>query len=342
MDGWTTSVVGEPGPVDGMASAANAAEVAWLVDRYESLVANVGRAVKGKEPVIRLAILCLISEGHLLIEDVPGVAKTLLAKAISGSCDARQARVQFTPDLLPADITGTSVYHQGTGRFEFHEGPVFANVVLGDEINRASPKTQSALLEVMEERQVTVDGRPCAVPRPFMVIATQNPVDHQGTYILPEAQVDRFMAKCSMGYPSHEAETEVLTQRTTGRRETVLTPVLGTADLERMIDIVRRVHIAPAIKDYIVTIAQATRTLPQVRLGVSPRGSVALAQATQGMAVTRGRPFVIVEDVKALAAPVLAHRMILTPEAELQGATALSLVESVLAAVPVPIERSPV
>ena len=319
-----------------------AADIAWLKDRFERIVSNVESVVQGKDAVVRLALTCLLAEGHILIEDVPGVGKTVMAKALAASCEASHARVQFTPDLLPADVTGTLVYDQGTAKFRFHRGPVFCNILLGDEINRASPKTQSALLEVMEERQVTVDGEPLVVPRPFMVIATQNPIELAGTYALPEAQVDRFMAKFSVGYPAHEAEVQVLRQRAARQREDVMPAVVTVMDLARMSEIVRGVHAAPAVLGYVVTIVSATRTLPEVRLGVSPRGGVALIQAAQSWAATHGRTFVTADDVKALAAPVLSHRLILSPEAELQGTNGPELISQVLAQVPVPASPVPV
>jgi MoxR-like ATPase len=316
-----------------------AQDVGWLADRFERLAENIEQIVRGKGGVVRLAITCMLAEGHLLIEDVPGVAKTTLAKAMSASLDGTMRRIQFTPDLLPSDVSGVQIYDAGRKEFVFHEGPVFANIVLGDEINRASPKTQSALLEVMEERQVTVDSVPYAVPRPFIVIATQNPVEHGGTYDLPEAQIDRFMMKISIGYPSHEAEVEVLDARGRGLRPEQLSPVMTTADLAQMINSVHRVHVAPSIRSYIVTLTSATRTMPEVRLGVSPRGSLALAQAAQARAATQRRPFVTADDVKALAPYVLGHRLLLRPEAELQGMSSHSLIDSILAAVPVPATR---
>jgi MoxR-like ATPase len=266
-----------------------AQDVGWVADRFERLAENIEQIVRGKGGVVRLAITCMLAEGHLLIEDVPGVAKTTLAKAMSASLDGTMRRIQFTPDLLPSDVSGVQIYDAGRKEFVFHEGPVFANIVLGDEINRASPKTQSALLEVMEERQVTVDSVPYAVPRPFIVIATQNPVEHGGTYDLPEAQIDRFMMKISIGYPSHDAEVEVLDARGRGLRPEQLSPVMTTADLAQMINSVHRVHVAPSIRSYIVTLTSATRTMPEVRLGVSPRGSLALAQAAQARAPTTSR-----------------------------------------------------
>lgn len=314
-------------------------DVGWLADLFERLVTNVQAVVRGKDAVVRLAATCMLAEGHLLIEDVPGVAKTTLAKALAASIDGTMRRIQFTPDLLPSDVTGVQIYDGARQAFVFHEGAVFANIVLGDEINRASPKTQSALLEVMEERQVTVDAIPYAVPRPFTVIATQNPVEHGGTYELPEAQVDRFMMRIGIGYPSHEAEVEVLDHRARGVRAEQLAPAMTTGDLQRMVEIAQRVHIAPSVRSYIVTLTSATRTMEQVRLGVSPRGSIALAQAAQARAATQRRAFVTADDVKALAPYVLGHRLLLRPEAELQGTTAQGLVDATLAAVPVPAIR---
>jgi MoxR-like ATPase len=290
--------------------------------------------------VVRTALVCLLAEGHLLIDDVPGVGKTSLAKAISQSVDGAMQRVQFTPDLLPSDVTGVQVYDPGRHEFVFHPGAVFANIVLGDEINRASPKTQSALLEVMAERQVTVDSVPYAVPRPFIVIATQNPVDHGGTYDLPEAQLDRFMCRTSVGYPDHEAEIEILTNGTRGLTTAELSPVMGTDDLVEMIKVVGEVHLSRAVLGYVVTVTAATRTLPEVRLGVSPRGSLALARAAQAHAATEGRAFVTPDDVKAMAEPVLGHRLLLRPEAELAGHTAAGLLATLLASVPVPQQRA--
>jgi MoxR-like ATPase len=314
-------------------------QVTWFAERYEELVGNVGSFIRGKTSVVRMALVCMLAEGHLLIDDVPGVGKTSLAKAISQSIDGTMRRIQFTPDLLPSDVTGVQIYNAANSEFEFHPGGVFANIVLGDEINRASPKTQSALLEVMEERQVTVDSVPYAVPRPFIVIATQNPVEQGGTYDLPEAQIDRFMMRIAVGYPAHEAEVEVLANRIRGHRPEQLRPVMTAADMSRMIEIARQVHIAPALQSYIVTITAATRRLPELRLGVSPRGSLGLAVAAQVHAAADGRSFATADDVKALAPQVLWHRMLLRPEAELQGHTAAKLLETITASVPVPQER---
>ncbi|MFN8075910.1 MAG: MoxR family ATPase [Kineosporiaceae bacterium] len=312
------------------------ADAAWFSERFEALVANIETFIKGKPAVVRMAVVCMVAEGHLLIDDVPGVGKTSLAKAISHSIDASMRRIQFTPDLLPSDVTGVSIFNQASREFEFRPGGVFANIVLGDEINRASPKTQSALLEVMEERQVTVDSVPYPVPDPFVVIATQNPVEQGGTYELPEAQRDRFMMRMSMGYPSHEAEREIIVNRVNGYRAENLRPVMTLAEFQQMIAFARGVHLADSISAYIVTLVQATRRLPELRLGVSPRGSVALAVASQSHAAASGRTFVTADDVKAMAPIVLPHRMLLRPEAELQGADATTLLAQLLGAVPVP------
>jgi MoxR-like ATPase len=281
----------------------------------------------------------MAAEGHVLIDDVPGVGKTSIAKAIANSIDGTMRRIQFTPDLLPTDVTGVQIWNSETRDFEFSPGAVFGNVVLADEINRASPKTQAALLEVMEERQVTMDSVSFAVPRPFIVIATQNPVEHGGTYDLPEAQIDRFMARLHVGYPRHEAEVEILVNRANGMTAESLRPVVPIADVQRMTEIVRRVHLAPALLSYIVTITGATRRMPELRLGVSPRGGLALTVAAQANAAAAGRAFVTPDDVKSLAPYVLAHRMLLRPEAELSGATAESLLGTITASVPVPDQR---
>jgi MoxR-like ATPase len=314
----------------------------WFAERFGALIANVTSFIRGKDAVVRMATLCLMAEGHLLVDDVPGVGKTSLAKALSASVDGRMGRIQFTPDLLPSDVTGVQIFNQGTREFEFREGGVFANIVLADEINRASPKTQSALLEVMQERTVTVDSVPRPVPDPFIVIATQNPIEQSGTYELPEASIDRFTMRMSMGYPSHQAEVEVVQRHVRGERPESLTHVMSTSDLRRMIDHVRTVHLSPSVLSYIVTIIAATRRLPDLRLGVSPRGSLALAQCAQAHAAADGRTFATPDDVKALAPFVLPHRMLLRPEAELQGRTAQDLLAETLTSVPVPSERAEV
>ncbi|WP_433336921.1 AAA family ATPase [Spirillospora sp. CA-294931] len=303
---------------------------------FAALAASIERIVRGKRDKVELALLCLLSEGHLLVEDVPGVGKTTLARALSGTVDAKWTRIQFTPDLLPSDITGVSIFNQGTSAFEFHSGPIFANLVVADEINRGSPKTQSALLEVMEERRVTVEGTPHPVPRPFMVIATQNPVDMDGTYPLPEAQLDRFLMRISMGYPDHRSEVAVLAGTPTGAMLDQMPPVIGRDDVAGMIDFAGRLHVAPPLYDYVVNVVAATRVHPELRLGASPRASLALLRAARVRAAAAGRTFLIPEDVKALAVPVIAHRLIVTPDAELRGRTGADVVGEVLSTVPTP------
>jgi MoxR-like ATPase len=304
------------------------------------LAANVGRVIQGKRDVIDLALVCLLSEGHLLIEDVPGVGKTMLARCLSASIDGKLQRVQFTPDLLPSDITGVTIYNQAAGQFQFHPGPVFGNIVHGDEINRASPKTQAALLEVMEERRVTVDGRPYAVPRPFMVIATQNPVDMDGTYPLPEAQLDRFLMKIAVGYPDHAAEVAVLVGGYAATSVETLPAVTTAQETGVMIEVAGQVHVAPPLYDYLVRVTAATRDAPGVRLGASPRAGLALLRAVRARAAAASRGYAVPDDVKALAVAVLAHRLVITPEAELAGQTGTDVVREVLASVPVPQPRA--
>jgi MoxR-like ATPase len=303
---------------------------------FRAVADNVERVIRGKREVIELALTCFFAEGHLLIEDVPGVGKTTLARAIASSVQGQLQRIQFTPDLLPSDVIGVSIYHQAAGQFQFHPGPVFGNIVHGDEINRASPKTQSALLEVMQERRVTVDGHPYPVPRPFMVIATQNPIDMSGTYPLPEAQLDRFLMRLSVGYPDHRSEVAILAGTHTETLVESMTAVLGAADVGRLIAEVDRVYVAEQLYDYIVTAVAATRTAPGVRLGASPRASVALLRAAKVRAAADSRAYVVPDDVKPLAVPVLAHRILLTPEAELRGRTAAEVITDVLAGVVVP------
>jgi len=297
---------------------------------------SVELALQGKPEVIRLALTCLVAEGHLLLEDVPGVGKTTLARAIARSLDATSGRIQFTPDLLPSDITGVSVYNQGTGQFDFHPGGIFANIVVADEINRASPKTQAALLEVMEERRVTVDATTRDVPRPFLVIATQNPVDMDGTYPLPEAQLDRFLLRADIGYPTLDAEVEILTAQARGSVADSLQPVASVKDLRALTVAALDVHVAPLLQRYLVEVVAATRSMPGVLLGASPRASLALLRACRAWALIHGRSYIVPEDVKVLAVPVLAHRLVLTPEAELQGRTQGQLVEQLLRSVAVP------
>ncbi|MEO3825146.1 MoxR family ATPase [Actinomadura sp. B10D3] len=303
---------------------------------FAALAGNIERVVRGKREKVELALICLLSEGHLLVEDVPGVGKTTLARAMSASVEAKWTRIQFTPDLLPSDITGVSIFNQGTSAFEFHPGPIFANLAVADEINRGSPKTQSALLEVMEERRVTVEGTPHPVPRPFMVIATQNPVDMDGTYPLPEAQLDRFLMRISMGYPDHQAEVALLAGAPTGAMLDQMPPVMTREDLSHMIDFAQRLHVAAPLYDYLVRVVAATREHPDLRLGASPRASIALLRAARVRAAAAGRSYIVPEDVKALAVPVIAHRLIVTPEAELRGRTGADVVAEALQNVPTP------
>jgi MoxR-like ATPase len=304
---------------------------------FDALLRNVERVIQGKRDQIRLALVCMFAEGHLLIEDVPGVGKTSLAKALARSISATANRIQFTPDLLPSDVVGVSVWNRATSEFEFRPGAVFAHVLLADEINRASPKTQSALLESMEEHQVTVDSRTYALPRPFLVIATQNPVELEGTYPLPEAQLDRFLMRVPMGYPSREAEVAILESQGAARtRVDQLEPVASAADVAAAADAIAAVHVAVALQAYIVDLAEATRRHPDLVLGVSPRGALALQRAARALAASTGRDYVIPDDIKTLAPAILEHRVLLGPEAELRGITTSDVVRAVLASVPVP------
>ncbi|GAA4969787.1 MoxR family ATPase [Yinghuangia aomiensis] len=305
---------------------------------FHALADNVERVLTGKREVVELALTALFAEGHLLVEDVPGTGKTTLARAISASLDATCQRVQFTPDLLPSDITGVSMFRQTTNAFEFLPGPVFANIVIGDEINRASPKTQSALLEVMEEGRVTVDGVAHPVPRPFMVVATQNPVDMSGTYPLPEAQLDRFLMRITVGYPDTRSEVRVAAGAVGTPVVETLPAIAAAHHIGEFIEVARnRVQAAEPVVDYAVRIAQATRTSPHVRLGAGPRGSVALIRAAKVRAASQERGHVLPEDIKALAEPVLTHRLLLSPDAELSGWTAEAVLADILSVVPTPV-----
>ena len=299
----------------------------------EAIVDNVAQFIQGKREVITLAVTCLLAEGHLLLEDVPGVGKTSLARSIAATLGMSWTRIQFTPDLLPSDVTGVSIFHQGSGTFEFHRGPVFAHVVLADEINRASPRTQSALLEVMEERTVTVDGVTHAVPQPFLVLATENPIEMDGTFPLPEAQLDRFLMSVSIGYPDLEAEVRILANSHGGLRVDELQAVGDADGVRRMIAQARSVHVEPAVMEYVVRLVSATRTVPGVRLGASPRGSVGLLRAAQAAAAMAGRPYVTPVDVQRLAVPVLAHRIVLN-DVEADASARARAIEQVVAGVP--------
>lgn len=304
---------------------------------FDELARSVDSAVRGKDEEVRLALTCLIAEGHLLIEDVPGVGKTLLAKAMSRAMGLEHRRIQFTPDLLPADVTGSTIYDQRSKSFAFHPGPVFANIVLGDEINRASPKTQSSLLEAMEERTVTIDGEAHALPDPFLVIATQNPIEHEGTYPLPFAQMDRFLMRLRLGYPDPAAEIEVLERHADGHGIDEVAPVCGPADVRAMTQASRDVFVSSAVHEYIVTLVGATRDLADLELGASPRAGLALVRAGRVRAAADGRDFLTPDDVKALAVPVLAHRLVLAPDAEFAGRSAEGIVDDLLRRVPVPV-----
>ncbi len=315
-------------------------------DEFAELGASIRRAMNsvldGKPDAVDAALTVLLAEGHLLIEDVPGVGKTMLARALARCVDATVSRIQFTPDLLPADITGVSVFRQQLGTFEFTPGPVFAHIVIGDEINRASPKTQSALLECMEEQQVTVDGRTHRLETPFLVVATQNPVEMEGTYALPEAQRDRFMARISIGYPDAESEALMVRDREHGSPLDRVSPVVDVEGLRRMIATVREVFVSPAIERYAVAIAQATRDDPALRLGASPRSTLQLVRASRARAALDGRDFVLPDDIDALAIPVLAHRLVLMPRAQNPDGSLVRDVDEVVArivaatAVPLP------
>jgi MoxR-like ATPase len=304
-----------------------------VTDRIRTAIETV---IQGKPEVTRTALVVLLAEGHLLIEDVPGVGKTMLSKALARSIDSTVRRIQFTPDLLPSDVTGVSVFNQETREFEFRPGGVFANIVIGDEINRASPKTQSAMLECMEERQVTVDGSTYLLDSPFMVIATQNPIEMEGTYALPEAQRDRFMARVSMGYPVPTAEIAMLSARDTHRPLEDLEAVTDAAEIGKLIEVVANVHVAPPVQEYAVAIAGATRRSPDLRLGASPRATLHLVRAAKALAAMSGRDYVIPDDLIELAPSVLAHRLLPTVEAAMTGRRVEDLLDSILRVVPVP------
>jgi MoxR-like ATPase len=316
----------QPGP--------EAVGAAALADR---VVANLGSAVHASPETLRLPLLCLFAEGHVLVEDVPGVGKTVLAKALARSLELTFHRVQFTPDLLPADVTGVNVYDRQSGSFRFRAGPVFANVLLVDEINRASPKTQSALLEAMQETQVTVDGTTHILERPFLVIATQNPVEYEGTFPLPEAQLDRFAVRMTIGYPPHADEARMLAEQTTSPPLDHLRPVASASELLAAIDAARRVHVEDSVTRYVVALLRHTRASSRLALGGSPRSGIALLSLAKARALVEGRTFVVPEDVQALAVPVLAHRLILAPEARATGTTVEEIVGDALDGTPVPV-----
>jgi MoxR-like ATPase len=311
-----------------------------LATRIGAVVQNVERVIFGKHHEVELALVALVCRGHILVEDVPGTGKTVLAKAIARSLGCSFKRIQFTPDLLPSDVTGVSIFNQRTSQFEFRPGPVMTQIVLADEINRATPKTQSALLEAMEEHQVTVDGVTYQLPDPFLVMATQNPIEYEGTFPLPEAQLDRFFIRLQLGYPKEREEIAILdAQRIIHPLETI-EQVMGSEELLKAQTAVKDVHIAEQVKTYIVSVVNATRSHPDVYLGASPRGSLALARASQAYALIQGRDFVLPDDVKALAGPTLSHRLILQPQARLKDLASTTVIAEVLASVPVELSQT--
>jgi MoxR-like ATPase len=302
----------------------------------EGVIANVEKVIVGKRAEVQLAVVALLCQGHVLIEDVPGVGKTMLAKALARSVGCTFKRVQFTPDLLPSDITGVSIYNQKSQEFEFRAGPVITQILLADEINRATPKTQSALLEAMEERQVTVEGQTHALPRPFMVLATQNPIEYEGTFPLPEAQLDRFLLRITLGYPSKSDEIIIMDRQQLTHPIEETCKVMDATELASLQEAVKRVYVDPAVKEYLVSVVEATRVHADVYLGASPRGSLGLFRAGQAWAALQGREYVTPDDIKGLAVPVLAHRLIVSPAARVRNLNPVALVEEVLEGIPVP------
>jgi MoxR-like ATPase len=312
----------------------------WFSDTFASIVRNIERAILGKTEAIRLSVTCMLAEGHLLLEDFPGTGKTTLARSIAQTVQGNHSRIQFTPDLLPSDVTGVTIFDQKSSSFEFHQGPIFAAIVLADEINRASPKTQSALLEVMEEHRVTVDGVSYEVGTPFMVIATQNPIEQAGTYRLPEAQLDRFLMKTTLGYPDRQTSLRILTTGGSRPQSAALAPIITTAAIAEMSQLGQSVHVEPSVLDYIARLVEATRTAEHVRLGVSIRGGLAIVRSARVWAASLGRHYVVPDDVKILAIPCLAHRIVLDPESEFNGVTAIDVMVKIISEVLPPTERT--
>lgn len=315
-------------------------QATWFADAFGKIVDNVDQAIVGKKHVIRLVVAAMLSDGHVLLEDFPGTGKTVLAKALANTLDGTHSRIQFTPDLLPSDVTGVTIYDQGKGKFEFHKGPIFASVVLADEINRASPKTQSALLEVMEEGVVTIDGIGHSVGAPFMVIATQNPVEQAGTYKLPEAQLDRFLIKTSLGYPDHQTSVTLLLDAANRNRASRISPIIKSESVNQMAAIASEVFVDPSIMEYISEIVSLTRTHKDVALGVSMRGALALARAVKTWAIASGRNYVTPDDVRDLAVAVLAHRVIVDPESDFAGVKAEDIISGILVDIAPPAYRA--
>jgi MoxR-like ATPase len=311
--------------------------VAEVAERCDRIIGEIERAVVGKREALELVLLGFLADGHVLIEDFPGLAKTLIARSFAQVCDMEFSRIQFTPDLMPSDVTGSSVYNQRTADFEFRPGPIFTNLLLGDEINRAPPKTQAALLEAMQERQVTIEGKTNALERPFLVIATQNPIEYEGTYPLPEAQLDRFLLRLGIGYPSREDEWTLLEQRVARAEDEVrLDVVTDRAGLVELQEAIEQVHISPAVGYYIVDVVASTRTSQRVQVGASPRGSLALLKLSRCKAALQGRDYVTPEDVKAVAVPALSHRLMLRPELWVQRIKPEDVVQESLDTVPTP------
>ncbi|KAA0960196.1 MULTISPECIES: MoxR family ATPase [Microbacterium] len=314
-------------------------QAAWFHGTFTRLVDNVDRAVQGKREIVSLVLAAMLAEGHVLLEDAPGTGKTSLAKALAATVQGTSSRIQFTPDLLPSDVTGVTIYDQQNHKFEFHRGPIFASIVLADEINRASPKTQSALLEVMEESRVTVDGAAHETGRPFLVIATQNPIEQAGTYKLPEAQLDRFLIKSSIGYPDLAVTESILAGAAQRNPSAALTPVITTGAVADMADLASTVHVEPAVLRYIAELAEATRTDPATRLGVSVRGALAMVRIAKVWASSQGRHYVLPDDVKTLARPVWLHRLLLDAEAEFSGTSGETVIARVLDRIAAPQAR---